>query len=66
MTDAQLLSPKKSRADIHWPHAAKTWKEFFIELGTITLGVLIALAAEQTVETLHNCSRAAIDMSFGG
>jgi hypothetical protein len=66
MTDAQLLLPKESPVEIHKPHAAKTWKEFFIELGTITLGVLIALAAEQTAETLHNRGRAAIDMSFGG
>jgi hypothetical protein len=39
--------------EIHKPHAAKTWKEFFIELGTIVAGILIALALEQSVETLH-------------
>jgi hypothetical protein len=42
--------PEEPPVEIHKPHAAKTWKEFFIELGTITLGVLIALAAEQAVE----------------
>ena len=36
--------------DIHKPHAAKTWKEFFIELGTVVLGILIALSLEQAVE----------------
>jgi hypothetical protein len=45
--------------EIHKPHAAKTWKEFFIELGTIITGILIALALEQALETLHNRSRAA-------
>ena len=26
--------------EIHKPHAAKTWKEFFIELGTVVIGGL--------------------------
>ena len=43
--------------EIHKPHAAKTWKEFFIELGTIVLGILIALGLEQAVETFHDRSR---------
>jgi hypothetical protein len=36
--------------DLHKPHAAKSWREFFIELGTIVTGILIALALEQAVE----------------
>lgn len=36
--------------EIHKPHAAKTWKEFFVELGTIVAGILIALSLEQAVE----------------
>jgi hypothetical protein len=36
--------------DLHKPHAAKTWREFFVELGTIVTGILIALALEQAVE----------------
>ena len=36
--------------DLHKPHAAKTWREFFIELGTIVTGILIALALDQAVE----------------
>ena len=39
--------------DIHKPHAAKTWKEFFVELATIVAGILIALALEQAVEAIH-------------
>lgn len=39
--------------EIHKPHAAKTWKEFFIELATITAGILIALSLEQLVEYVH-------------
>jgi hypothetical protein len=45
--------------EIHKPHAAKTWKEFFIELGTIVVGILIALGLEQMVEGLHDRSRVA-------
>ncbi|HET7085435.1 MAG TPA: hypothetical protein VFI23_11740 [Rhizomicrobium sp.] len=45
--------------EIHKPKPSHNWREFLVELGTITLGVLIALAAEQTAQTLHNRSRAA-------
>jgi cytochrome c553 len=30
--------------DVHMPHATHTWKDFFIHLGTITAGLLIAFA----------------------
>ncbi|MGD0191500.1 MAG: hypothetical protein ABSD74_12235 [Rhizomicrobium sp.] len=39
--------------DFHKPHAAKTWREFFIEIGTIVTGILIALSLEQAIETIH-------------
>ena len=39
--------------EIHKPHAAKTWIEFFIEIGTIVTGILIALSLEQGIEILH-------------
>lgn len=39
--------------EIHKPKPVHNWREFLTELGTITLGVCIALAAEQTVEWLH-------------
>lgn len=40
--------------EIHKPHAAKTWKEFFIELGTIVIGILIAIGLEQSVDYVHH------------
>ncbi|MBV9549058.1 MAG: hypothetical protein JO256_05225 [Alphaproteobacteria bacterium] len=39
--------------DIHKPKPWHNWREFLKELGTIALGVCIALAAEQGVEWLH-------------
>jgi hypothetical protein len=39
--------------DIHKPKPWHGLREFWKELGTIVLGVLIALGAEQTVEWLH-------------
>src|SRR3954463_12178193 len=44
--------------DIHQPKPIHNWRDFLKEVGTIVLGVCIALAAEQAVETLHNRSRA--------
>src|ERR1700760_3607898 len=39
--------------EIHKPKPVHNWREFLVELGTITLGVCIALAAEQAVEWFH-------------
>ena len=39
--------------DIHKPKPWHGWREFAKELGTIVVGVLIALGAEQSVEWLH-------------
>jgi hypothetical protein len=40
--------------DVHAPHAPMhTWKDFWIHLGTITIGLLIAISLEQGVEALH-------------
>ena len=39
--------------DIHKPKAAHSWREFLIEIGTIICGILIALALEQAVESVH-------------
>ncbi|THD60483.1 hypothetical protein [Phenylobacterium sp.] len=39
--------------EIHKPKAAHSWREFATEIGTIVIGVLIALAAEQAVEAIH-------------
>lgn len=41
--------------DIHpSTHSASSWKEFFIHIGTIVLGLLIAICLEQTVEYFHH------------
>ena len=40
--------------DIHPAHhAANSWKEFFVHIATIALGLLIAIGLEQTVEYVH-------------
>jgi hypothetical protein len=41
--------------DVHPPTAAiHGWKDFFLHVATITIGLLIALGLEQTVEYFHN------------
>ena len=45
--------------DIHPPHhAATTWRDFFIHIATIVLGLLIAIGLEQTVERVHRHTEA--------
>jgi hypothetical protein len=40
--------------DVHPPHTAThTWKDFWIHLGTISAGLLIAIGLEQSVEAIH-------------
>ena len=41
--------------DVHAPHGGvHTWKDFWIHLGTIAAGLLIAISLEQSVEALHH------------
>ncbi|MGA7156074.1 MAG: hypothetical protein WBY53_04470 [Acidobacteriaceae bacterium] len=41
--------------DIHAPHeTTHTWKDFFIHVATICVGLLIAIALEQSVEYIHH------------
>ena len=41
--------------DVHPAHhAANSWKEFFVHIATIVLGLLIAVGLEQTVEYIHH------------
>jgi hypothetical protein len=41
--------------DVHPAHhAATTWRDFFIHIATIVLGLLIAVGIEQTVEFIHH------------
>jgi hypothetical protein len=39
--------------EIHKPKPVRNWREFLAEIGTIVLGVCVALAAEQAVEWVH-------------
>jgi hypothetical protein len=40
--------------DVHPPHqSAHTWRDFFIHIATIVLGLLIAVGLEQSVEYFH-------------
>ena|ERR1700722_1775962 len=40
--------------DVHAPHGGiHTWRDFWIHLGTITIGLLIAIGLEQSVEWVH-------------
>jgi hypothetical protein len=49
----QLQEPK-TMLDVHPAHhAATTWRDFFIHIATIVLGLLIAIGLEQTVERIH-------------
>lgn len=41
--------------EVHPPeHAIHNWRDFFIHIGTITIGLLIAIGLEQTVEFVHH------------
>jgi hypothetical protein len=41
--------------DIHVPeHSTRTWRDFFIHIATIVIGLLIAIGLEQTVEYVHH------------
>ena len=41
--------------DVHPPHeSVHTWKDFFIHIATIVVGLLIAVGLEQTVEYFHH------------
>jgi hypothetical protein len=51
-------SPQKDSTpmlDVHAPHeSAHSWKDFFIHIATIVVGLLIAVGLEQTVEFFHH------------
>ncbi|MGA7157409.1 MAG: hypothetical protein WBY53_11200 [Acidobacteriaceae bacterium] len=43
--------------DVHPSHeAAHSWKDFFIHIATICIGLLIAIALEQSVEAIHQAN----------
>jgi hypothetical protein len=40
--------------DVHAPHqTVHTWKDFWVHLATISIGLLIAIGLEQSVEAIH-------------
>ncbi|MGA2349464.1 MAG: hypothetical protein ABSF70_03445 [Terracidiphilus sp.] len=46
--------------DVHAPHhSVQGWRDFFVHLATISIGLLIALGLEATVEWMHHCSEVA-------
>jgi hypothetical protein len=41
--------------DVHPPHhAANTWRDFFVHIGTIAVGLLIAIGLEASIEWMHH------------
>jgi len=55
---------------LHLPKPLHGWREFLGEVGIIVLGVLIALGAEQAIDTLHSRNevkqtRQALDVELG-
>jgi hypothetical protein len=41
--------------DVHAPHeSVHTWRDFFIHIATIVVGLIIAVGLEQSVEALHH------------
>jgi hypothetical protein len=53
--EAEDIHEETPVIDVHAPHGGMhTWKDFWIHLGTITLGLLIAIGLEQSVEKLHH------------
>jgi len=52
---AEIEKEHAPMIDIHDAHhAASTWREFFIHIATIVLGLIIAVSLEQAVEYFHH------------
>ena len=52
--------------EVHPPdHPLRTWGDFWIHLGTITIGLLIALGLEATVEWAHRVHRTLTALGLG-
>jgi hypothetical protein len=49
-----IPSAKEPTMDIHPPHAIRTFKDFFIALLTVFIGILLALGLEALVEWQHH------------
>jgi hypothetical protein len=60
-TPDPLLPPRPEHSvtvlDVHAPHeSVHSWRSFFIHIATIVIGLFIAVAIEQTVESIHHRS----------
>jgi hypothetical protein len=55
MTDSTdpTPSPEATPMEIHKPKPVHNWRELLTEIGIIFVGVIVALAAEQLVESIH-------------
>jgi hypothetical protein len=52
---ALLPDPEPTMLDVHPPHRSiSTWRDFFIHIATIVIGLLIAVGLESGVERLHD------------
>jgi hypothetical protein len=52
---SEIAKEHETMLDVHPAHhAASSWREFFIHIATIVLGLLIAVALEQAVEYFHH------------
>jgi hypothetical protein len=52
--DAASPGQTKPMIDVHAPHhTVHTWRDFFVHIATIVVGLLIAVGLEQTVERIH-------------
>jgi hypothetical protein len=59
-SEAETLETPTSMLDVHSPHQAlHTWKDFFIHIATIVVGLFIAVALEQSVEAINRRHEAA-------
>src|SRR5258708_26334812 len=60
--DTEALSNPEISApmlDVHAPHqTVHTWKDFLVHIAAITIGLLIALGLEATVEWVHHKDQA--------
>ena len=61
--------PEEPKMEIHKPKPVHNWREFLAELGTIVLGIVIAIGLEQAVVWLHwqgevKTARAALAAEF--
>jgi len=57
-TDPQPTPPEEPPMEIHKPKPVHNWRELLTEIGVVVLGVLIALSAEQVVESWHEARSA--------